>query len=140
MPAADKEALTIEPWAAVIGLVTLVLVVSVAAFTAWDRFHTAGEEVVITPTAVGDTLFVREPAGKSGPIGLKYQGQILDKVSESKLRDATLIRIGADDSGVYSLYRLEEDTGKNVRMFMKIGVNEFMEVTPEQAAGRSGYH
>jgi hypothetical protein len=131
MPAAEKEALTIEPWAMWIGLGTLVLVTSVAIFTAWDRAHTGSLEEVITPTAVGDTHFVEEPAGGKGPIKLKYQGQELDMVSESKIRDAKLIQVGTDDSGVYSLYQTDEDEGKKGRLFMKVGVNEFMEVTPE---------
>jgi hypothetical protein len=131
MPDVEKEALTIEPWAAWIGLGTLVLVASVAVFTAWDRAHTSALEEVIMPTAVGDTHFVPEPSGGKGPINLKYQGQQLDMVSESKIRDSKLIRAGTDDSGVYSLYEMDEDGGKNGRLFMKVGVNEFMEVTPE---------
>jgi hypothetical protein len=133
MPGPDKEAVTIEPWAFGIGLGTLVLVASVAAFTAWDRTHTASLEEVITETAVGDTHFIQEPKGRTGPIGLKYQGQNLDMVSENKIRDSKLIRVGADDSGVYSVYRLEEEKegSKNERLFMKAGANEFVEVTEE---------
>jgi hypothetical protein len=130
MSSPEKEAATIEPWAARIGLATLVMVAGVAIFTAWDRAHTASVEDVITPTAVGDTHFVQEPPAGSGFIGLKYQGQKLDMVSVSKLRDARLLRAGAEDSGIYSLYRLE-DEGKNGRLFMKVGVDEFIEVKPE---------
>jgi hypothetical protein len=131
MPSAEKEAVTIEPWAVGIGLGTLVLVASVAVFTAWDRAHTGAQEDVVTPTAVGDTHFVQEPAGGKGPIGLKYEGQKLDVVSESKIRDSKLIQAGTDDSGVYSLYRLEEEEGKKGRLFMKVGLNEFVEVVGE---------
>jgi hypothetical protein len=130
MASLDKEVTTIEPWAAGIGLAMLVLVVGVAIFTAWDRAHTASLEEVITPTAVGDTHFVPEPTGGAAEIGFKYQGQKLDKVSESKVRDAKLLRVGTDDGGIYSLYRLE-DEGKNGRLFMKVGVDEFIEVKPE---------
>jgi hypothetical protein len=80
---------------------------------------------------VGDTHFVQEPAGGKGPIGLKYEGQKLDVVSESKIRDSKLIQAGTDDSGVYSLYRLEEEEGKKGRLFMKVGLNEFVEVVGE---------
>jgi hypothetical protein len=133
MPGAEKEALTIEPWAAGIGLATLALVASVALFTAWDRAHTAALEAVITPTAVGDTHYVRGPAGRSGPIGLKYQGRNLDVVLESKVRDSRLIRVGTDDSGVYSLYRPEDEKEALLkdRFFMKVGPNQFIEVTEE---------
>ena len=130
MASPDKEIATIEPWAAGIGIATLAIVVGVAIFTAWDRAHTSSLEEVITPTAVGDSHFVQEPAGGTHAIGLKYQGQLLDKVSESKLRDAKLLRVGMDDSGIYSLYRLEDD-GKNGRLFMKVGMDEFIEVKPE---------
>jgi hypothetical protein len=133
MPGSQKEALTIEPWAAAIGIGMLALVTSAAVFTAWDRAHTGALEVVTTPTAVGDLHFVREPPGGKGPIGLSYRGQQLDMVSASKLQDANLIRVGMDQSGVYALYRLEEEKegGKKERLFMKAGVNVFVEVTGE---------
>jgi hypothetical protein len=130
MASPDKEAPSIEPWAARIGIATLVLVAGVAIFTAWERAHTSSLEEVITPTAVGDMHFVPVPAGGKGAISLKYQGHTLDMVSESKLRDAKLLRAGTDDSGIYSLYRLDEE-GKNGRLFMKVGVDEFIEVKPE---------
>jgi hypothetical protein len=131
MPSADREAPTIEPWAAGIGLGTLTLVAGVAVFTAWDRMHTASLEEVITPTAVGDSHFAQEPAGGAGPVGLEYQGRKLDMVAESKIRDAKMIRMGVDESGFYTIYRIEEDAGKKGRLFLKVGINEFMEVTPE---------
>jgi hypothetical protein len=133
MQGSQKEVLTIEPWAAAIGLGMLALVASAAVFTAWDREYTATLEVVTTPTAVGDTNFVREPAGGKGPIGLSYRGEPLDMVAASKLQDAKLIRVGMDESGVYALYRLEEEKegGRKERLFMKAGVNEFVEVTGE---------
>jgi hypothetical protein len=131
MPGADKEALTIEPWAAVIGLGTLVLVAGVALFTAREREHTGSLESVITPTAVGDMHFVQEPAGGTGPIGLEYQGHKLDMLGESKIRDAKMIQVGTDATGVYTVYRFEDEAGKKERLFMKVGVNEFMEVTGE---------
>jgi hypothetical protein len=131
MPGAEKEALTIEPWAARIGLGTLALVASVAMFTAWERAHTGALEAVVTPTAVGDTHFVQEPAGGKGPIGLEFEGRKLDMVGESKIRDARMIGVGLDGSGAYEVYRLEEKAGKKERLFMKVGVNEFMEVSAE---------
>jgi len=132
MPSPEKEVATIEPWAAGIGLATLVLVASVAVFTAWDRAHTASLEEVAMPTAVGDLQCVQEPKGTKGPIGLKYQGKELDAVSEKKHQDARMIRIGSDDGGVYSIYRLEEEKeSKNERLFMKGAENEFFEVRTE---------
>jgi hypothetical protein len=133
MPSAEKEFLTIEPWAAGIALATLLLVGSVAVFTVWDRGRTASIEEAVTPTAVGDMHFVREPAGKKGPIGLKYQGQKLDMVSEHKIRDSKLVRVGTDDSGVYWIYRPADESeglGKD-RFLMKTAVNEYVEVTGE---------
>ena len=133
MPAAEKEALILEPWMAGIALATLVMVAGVAAFTAWDRTHTPAMEQVITPTAVGDTHYVQEPASRRGPIGLKYQGQKLDMLSESKIRDAKLIRAGMDDSGVYWLYRPEDEKEglPKDRFYMKTKPNEYIEVTGE---------
>jgi hypothetical protein len=131
MPSPVKEALTIEPWAVGIGLGTLVLVAAMAAFTAWDRAQTGQLEEVITPTAVGDMHFVPEPAGGTGAIGLEYQGRKLDMAGASKIRDAKMLRVGTDESGVYTLYRLDEKEGKKERLFMKVGVNEFIEVTAE---------
>jgi hypothetical protein len=129
MPAADKEALTIEPWAAGLGIALVVLVMGVALFATWDRAHTGDVEAVITPTAVGDMHFATEPAGKAGATGLKYEGRMLDMAGESKMEDAHLIREGADDSGVFGIYRMETE-GKG-RIFVKVGVNKFMEVTQE---------
>ena len=116
-----------------IALATLGLVASVAIFTAWDRAHTAGLEQVITPTAVGDAHYVKEPSTRLGAIGLTYNGQKLDMVSERKFRDAKLIRVGSDDSGVYSLYRPEDENEglPKDRFFMKVQPNEFIEVTGE---------
>jgi len=131
MPGADKEAVTIEPWAAGIGLATLALVAGVAVFTAWDRTRTSTIEQVITPTAVGDTHFVQEPHPGTGPIGLKFEGHKLDMLSESKIRDSKLLRTAMDDSGIYSIYHLEDEEGKKQRLFMKVGVNEFIEVSQE---------
>jgi len=132
MPSADKEVTSIEPWAAGIGLGTLVLVTIVALFTAWDHAHTASLEDVITPTAVGDVHFVKPPAAGAGPIGLKYEGAQLDFVAQSKIRDAKLIRVGTDDSGVYSLYRMEEaKEAKDERLFVKAADNNFIEVRQE---------
>jgi hypothetical protein len=133
MPAADKEALTIEPWAMRIGLAAVVLVASTALFTAWDRAHTGALEAVVAPTAVGDTHYVPEPPGGNGPTGLKYQGQPLDMVSESKVRDAMLIEVGVDDSGVYSLYRPADpaDALPKGSYYMKVKTNEFIEVSAE---------
>ena len=133
MPGAEKEPLTIEPWMAGIALATLALVAGVAVFTAWDRAHTVALEVAITPTAVGDAHYVQEPAGRAGLIGLKYLGRNLDMLSESKVRDAKLLRAGVDDSGVYSLYRPEDDKAglPKDRFFMKVKPNEFIEVTEE---------
>ena len=133
MPTAEKEALAIEPWMAGIALATLVLVGGVAGFTVWDRAHTAMLEEVVTPTAVGDRHFVQEPTGRLGPIGLKYQGRKLDMLSESKVRDAKLIHVGTDDSGVYSLYRPEDEKEglPKDRFYMKVKPNEFIEVTGE---------
>jgi len=133
MPSTDKEALTMEPWAAVIGLATLALITCVAAFTAWDRFHNASLETVITPTAVGDTHFVKEPPARTGPIGLKYQGRQLDMVEEDKFRDAKLLQAGTDDSGLYWLY-LPEDEKDAIpagRYYMKIADDSYMQVTQE---------
>ena len=132
MPTPEKEALTIEPWQAGIALATLLLVGGVTVFTAWDRMHNAAVEDVITPTAVGDSHYVPEPKGRTGAIGLKYQGQKLDMVSESKIRDARLARVGTDDSGVYSVYRPADDKGlAKDHFFMKAQANEFIEVTEE---------
>lgn len=133
MPGAEKEAVTIEPWAAGIALATLVLIASVAGFTIWDRASTATLDQVTAPTAVGDAHCVAEPATGPGPIGLKYQGRKLDMISENKIRDGKLIRVGTDDSGVYSLYRPEEETQAlpKDRFYMKVKPNEFIEVTPE---------
>ena len=131
MPGAEKEAVTIEPWAAGIGLATLALVGCVAIYTAWDRTRTSSIEQVITPTAVGDTHFVQEPPSGAGSIGLKFEGRKLDMLSESKIRDSKLLRTATDDSGIYSLYRIEDEAGKKQRLFMKVGVNEFIEVTQE---------
>jgi len=133
MPSVEKEAVTIEPWMAGIALATLALVAGVAVFTAWDRAHTVALEVAITPTAVGDAHYVQEPAGRAGLIGLKYLGRNLDMLSESKVRDAKLLRAGVDDSGVYSLYRPEDDKAglPKDRFFMKVKPNEFIEVTEE---------
>jgi hypothetical protein len=133
MPSVEKEAQTIEPWAAWIALATLVLVSCVAGFTAWDRAHTAALETVITPTAVGDTHYIEVPNAGSGPIGLKYQGQALDMVAESKIRDSRLVRVGTDDSGAYSLYRLEDEKEglPKDRFYIKVKTNDFMEVSVE---------
>jgi len=132
MPSADKEAVTIEPWAAVIGGGTLVLVTAVAIFTAWDHAHTLSLETVSMPTAVGDMHFVTVAKGATGPIGLKYQGDSLDFVAESKIRDAKLVQVGMDDTGVYSIYRMDEEKdAKNERLFVKAGDNDFVEVRKE---------
>jgi hypothetical protein len=133
MPGAEKEAVTIEPWAARIGLGTLALVASVAVFTAWDHAHTGTLEDVAMPTAVEDTHFVQAPMGKAGPIGVQYQGQKLDMVTERKIRDSRVIRVGMDDSGVYSIYRRQEEKegGRKEGLFVKVRVNEFMEVKEE---------
>jgi len=131
-PSADKDVVEMEPWAVGIGLGTLVLVLGMAIFTAWDRMHTPSLETVITPTAVGDMHFVPEPARGVTEIGLKYQGHQLTIVSETKLRDATLIRVGTDDSGIYTLYQLEDEQGRrDAQLFMKVGLNEFIKVTAE---------
>jgi hypothetical protein len=76
---------------------------------------------------------VREPPGGKGPIGLKYQGQALDMLSETKFRDSKLLRVGADDSGVYSLYRPEDESAGLAKghYYMKVKPNEYMEVTGE---------
>jgi len=133
MPGAEKEAVTFEPWAAGIALATLALVASVAVFTAWDRRQTAALEQVAMPTAVGDAHYVQVPAGRAGPIGLKYQGRKLEMVSEAKFRDAKLIHAATDDSGVYSLYRPEDEKAAlpKDRFYMKVKPNEFMEVMGE---------
>lgn len=133
MPGADKEARTIEPWAAGIGMGTLILVATVAVFTAWDRAHTATHERAVTPTAVGDTHYVPEPATRIGPLGLSYEGRKLDMLSENKIRDSKLIRVGADDSGAYSLYRPQDESEglPKEHFYMKAKPNEFLEVTAE---------
>jgi hypothetical protein len=130
MPVAEKEVQSIEPWMAWIGLATLLAVGSVAAFTAWDRMHTGELEQVITPTAVGDTHCVSEPGGGTGPIGLKYEGEELEMVSENKIRDSKMIREGADDSGVYSIYRSEDEKAGASKelMYVKVKTDEFIEV------------
>jgi hypothetical protein len=132
MPSADKEAVTIEPWAAAVGAGTLVLVTAVALFTAWDHAHTASLETVAAPTAVGDTHFVTVQKGATGAIGLKYQGDAVDFVAENKIRDARLVQVGMDDTGVYSIYRLDDDKDeKDGRYFVKAGDNDFVEVRKE---------
>jgi hypothetical protein len=53
-------------------------------------------------------------------------------VTESKIRDSKLIRVGTDDSGVYTLYRLEDEKQMpKDHLLMKVKPNEFIEVTPE---------
>jgi hypothetical protein len=53
-------------------------------------------------------------------------------VSESKIRDARLVRVGTDDSGVYSVYRSADDKGlAKDHFFMKMQMNEFIEVREE---------
>jgi hypothetical protein len=133
MPAEDKEVLIVEPWAAWIGLATLVLVMGVAIFTAWDRAQTGTLDTVTTPTAVGDTHYIHAPAGGSGPIGLKYQGQLLSALGDHKIRDATLIRADMDDSGVYSLYRPEDEKSglPGGHFYMKVKADDFIEVTSQ---------
>lgn len=124
----EKEALTIEPWAAWIAVAILAMVASVGAFTLWDRGHTSALEAVLTPTAVGDTHYV--PAR---PSGLKYRNRNLDFVSEAKVRDSKLLRVGNDDSGVYFLYRPEDEKEGLLkdRYFMKVQPNEYIEVRAE---------
>jgi hypothetical protein len=130
MPATEKEVQTIEPWMAWIALATLLAVGSVAVFTAWDRMRTAELEQVVTPTAVGDTHYVSEPVGGTGSIGLKYQGQDLQMLSENKIRDSKMIQAGTDDTGVYSLYRSEDEKvgAAKERLYMKVKEDEFIEV------------
>jgi len=133
MPSLEKEAAAVEPWAAGIGLGVLIVVLGAALFTARERADRAALEEVITPTAVGDAHYAREPAGGSGPTGLKYRGQELDMVSESKIRDAKLLRVGVDDSGAWTLYRLEDEkqAPPKEHFFIKVAENEYMEVTAE---------
>jgi hypothetical protein len=133
MPSAEKEALTIEPWAVWIALATLVLIAGVAAFTAWDRVRDASVEDVVTPTAVGDTHYVEKPNAGAGPIGLKYQGKALAMVGERKIRESKLIRAGSDDSGTFTLYRPADERKAlpKDRFYMKVKTNDFMEVTSE---------
>jgi hypothetical protein len=133
MPAAEKEAVTLEPWMAWIGLSTLLVVVSVAVFSAWDRAHLSDIEIAATPTAVGDIHYIHIPAGAAGPIGLKFQGRQLDMLSETKFLDAKLIHAAEDDSGVYSLYQPEDQTQgfPKDRYFMKVKPNDYIEVTQE---------
>jgi hypothetical protein len=138
MQSADKEAVTIEPWAAALAIATLAAVAAVAVFTAWDRAHTASLEAVVTPTAVGDTRFLAEPKAGSGPLGLAYQGEALDMVSETKLRDSKLLRQGSDDSGAYSIYLPGDETDALPKdhYYMKAADNLFIEVAKEQAPGK----
>ena len=134
MPRAEQDATKpIDPWAKGIALATLLVVGCVAVFTAWDRAHTSSLEQVITPTAVGDEHYVPEPKANTGPIGLKYLGRALAMVAESKVRDATLLRIGADDSGAYSVYSPEDEKAAlpTDHYFMKVKPNVFMEVSAE---------
>jgi hypothetical protein len=134
MPAADKEVQTIEPWAAWIGVATLVVVAAVAAFSLIEHFQTGQIDRVVMPTAVGDDHYIQEPAGGAGSIGLKYQGHKLAKISEDKVRDSRLIRIGTDDSGVYSIYRPEGEKELSLpkdHYYMKTAPDIFMEVTAQ---------
>lgn len=133
MPSAEKEIVTVEPWGAGIALATLVLVGCVAVFTAWDRMHNRETETVVTPTAVGDAHYVQEPAGGTGPTGLKYQGENLVMISEGKMRDSKLIRAGTDDSGVYVLYRPEDEKEPLPKghFYMKAKPNIFIVVSAE---------
>jgi hypothetical protein len=133
MPAAEKEAVTLEPWMAWIGLSTLLVVVSVAVFSVWDRAHLSDLETVNAPTAVGDAHYVRIPAGATGAIGLKFQGRQIDMISETKFLDAKLIHIAEDDSGVYSLYQPEDQTQgfPKDRYFMKVKPDDYIEVKQE---------
>lgn len=130
MAPAEKEATSIEPWAAGIGLGILAVVGCVAAFTAWDRAETGRLERVTEPTAVGDTAFVKEPPGGTGPLGLTLEGRTLEMVKEAKVRDGKLIREGKDDSGRYSIYRGEDEKAgiEKGQLYMKTAPNEFIEV------------
>jgi hypothetical protein len=129
MATGDKELTAIEPWAARIGIALVAVVFGVAAFTAWDRAHVASTEQVITPTAVGDAHFVAIPPGKKGSTGMKYHGQLLDATGDDKLRDATMLRADQDDSGTYSIYKLEEDASG--QLYLKAADDDFIEVKPE---------
>ena len=132
MSAVEKEAQTIEPWAAAIAIATLLVVAGVAAFTAWDRMHTAQLETVITPTAVGDTQYVKQPPGGKVPTGLKCRGKALDMVGESKVRDAVVLKVGSDDTGVYGIYRPEDEKAlPKEQFYMKAGTNLYIEVKGE---------
>ncbi|HEX4086345.1 MAG TPA: hypothetical protein VHY22_15630 [Chthoniobacteraceae bacterium] len=133
MQSAEKEARTIEPWAAGVAISTLALVTLVAIFTAWDRAHTAELDTVITPTAVGDTHFVAEPGKGSGPLGIKYEGHALDMVAEMKMRDSRLLREGMDDSGVYAIYRPADDADALPKdhYYVKAADNLFIEAAKE---------
>jgi hypothetical protein len=129
MATGDKELTMIEPWAAGVGIAMLVIVSGVAGFTAWDRAHVSSIEGVITPTAVGDTHFVKMPPGGKGATGIKYHGQLLDSASDDKLRDARMLRVDADDSGTYSIYKLEDDP--SAQLYLKAAADDFIEVKPE---------
>ena len=132
MPAAEKDPDTIEPWPAAIAGALVVLIAGVAIFTAWDRVHNSVRESVVNSSAVGDTHYVRLPATRTGPTGLKYQGRALDILSESKIRDSKLVRVGAEDSGMYGLYRFEDEKQlPKDHYLMKVSTNDFIEVTGE---------
>jgi hypothetical protein len=130
MQSAEKDVAPIEPWAMWIGLATVVLVGAVAAFTAWDRMRESQLEVVVTPTGVGDTQYVAAAATKNGPTGIKYEGTELETVADLKERDSKVLRVGSDDSGVYTIYRPEDEQElPKGRYYMKVRPNEYIEVT-----------
>jgi hypothetical protein len=65
---------------------------------------------------------------------LKFQGQPLDMVSEEKIRDSRLLQAAKDDSGVYTLYRPDnekEDPLPKGQFYIKVRPNIFIQAAPE---------
>jgi hypothetical protein len=113
-----------------------------AALCLYDQSRRGMLEQIAEPTAVGDTRFVAPPppVGTAGTqtLGLTWHGKPLIGNDRVKARDNRMLRVEKDDSGAYSIYRLDEPAKKGGSnkarddYFVKTAIDEFLRVTSPQ--------
>ncbi len=147
LPAKDSSELFAPRAAFSFGLSLLLSLAVVAVMVTVDARNRQRDETREEVTAVGDQSFFKIPDTFPRPVtaAVVYHGQPLFAIYKRITdRDSTMIRVGEDDSKTYRLYvehpsEKEKDKGnaenqkkKDATYFLKVGVDEYIELSPQQ--------
>ncbi|HWB60712.1 MAG TPA: hypothetical protein VG733_14550 [Chthoniobacteraceae bacterium] len=130
MPQAENPPTKIlaQPLAIGLGAALLFGYAVVTVHAIYEKQHRTSIERVNAAYAVGDTTYFPKQFDTAKPL-VNFDGHSLFYVDHTSQLDSAMVRVGADDSGVYGIYKLSTAKEDASIVYLKVAPNDFIKAT-----------